>query len=148
MLNVGESSAAYIGKGVRASVAAARILLLEDNETNRENFEEYLGFCGYQVFSMANGSGLFQALADFQPHLICLDLKLPDIDGYTLLEQLQQSSDWRHIPVIVVSAFASQADQKRARSLGAIQYLVKPMNLDDLQQAIHQGIVLTQAIIP
>lgn len=139
MRNLQETPAAYIGKGMRTSVAAARILLVEDNETNRQNFEEFLGFCGYQVFGMANGSGLFQALRDFQPHLICLDLKLPDIDGYTLLEQLQQSSHWRHIPVIVVSAFASQADQKRARSLGAIQYLVKPMNLDILQQAIQEG---------
>ncbi|WP_332248829.1 response regulator [Mastigocladopsis repens] len=66
-----------------------------------------------------------------------LDLKLPDIDGYTLLEQKQQSN-WRHIPVIAVSAFAFKADERRARSLGAIQYLVKSVNLDELQQAIQE----------
>jgi two-component system cell cycle response regulator DivK len=148
MRNLQETSAAYRGKGMRTSFGAARILLVEDNETNRQNFEEFLDFCGYQVFGMANGSSLFQALADFQPHLICLDLKLPDIDGYTLLEQLQQSSHWRHIPVIIVSALASKADQKRARNLGAIEYFVKPMNLDDLQQAIQEGIALTQAVTP
>jgi CheY-like chemotaxis protein len=48
----------------------------------------------------------------------------------------------------MLSALASKADQKRARSLGAIQYLVKPMNLDDLQQAIQEGIALTQPITP
>jgi two-component system cell cycle response regulator DivK len=148
MRNLRETPAAYIGKGMRTSIGAARILLVEDNETNRQNFEEFLDFWGYQVFSMANGSSLFQALADFQPHLIWLDLKLPDVDGYTLLEQLQQSSHWQHIPVIIVSALASKADQKRARSLGAIQYLVKPTNLDDLQQAIQEGIALTQAVTP
>lgn len=148
MGNPQETPAAYIGKGMRTSVDAARILIVEDDEANRENFEEFLDFWGYQVFSMADGSGLFQALAGFQPHLILLDVKLPDVDGYTLLEQLQQSSHWRHIPVIIISAFASKADQKRARSLGAIQYLVKPMNLDNLQQAIQEGIALTQAIIP
>ena len=148
MRNLQETPAVYIGKGMRTSVGAARILIVEDDETNRQNFEEFLDFCGYQVFSMANGSGLFQALPDFQPHLIWLDVKLPDVDGYTLLEQLQQSSHWRHIPVIIVSALASKADLKRAQSLGAIQYLVKPTNLDDLQQAIQEGIALTQAVTP
>jgi CheY-like chemotaxis protein len=56
---------------------------------------------------MANGSGLSQALAGFQPHLIWLDVKLSDVDGYTLLEQLQQSPHWQHIPVIIVTALAS-----------------------------------------
>lgn len=77
-------------------------------------------------------------MADFQPHLILLDLKLPDIDGYTLIQQLKQAPDWQHVPVIVVSAFAFKADQQRALSLGAVQYLVKPVNLTDLQQAIQK----------
>lgn len=148
MRNPQETPAAYIGKGMRTSVGATRILLVEDDEANRQNFEEFLDCYGYQVLSMANGSGLFQALAGFQPHLILLDVKLPDVDGYTLLEQLQQSSHWQHIPVIIVSAFASKADQKRAGSLGAIQYLVKPMSLNNLQQAIQEGIALTYSVIP
>jgi two-component system cell cycle response regulator DivK len=97
---------------------------------------DYMAFCGYQVLSLASGSGFFEALADFQPQLILLDLKLPDIDGYTLLEQLQQRTEWQHIPVIIVSAFAFKADQQRALSLGARRYFVKPVNLTNLRQAI------------
>jgi two-component system cell cycle response regulator DivK len=138
MLSVQESPAAYMGKDVRASVATARILLVEDDYTNQQNFDEYLVYCGYQVLCLGNGFGLFEALVDFQPHLIWLDLKLPDIDGFTLLGQLQKSPDWGHIPVIVVSALASKTDQQRARSLGAVQYLVKPVKLDALQQAIQK----------
>lgn len=66
-----------------------------------------------------------------------LDLKLPGIDGYTLLEQIQQS-DWQHLPVIVVSAFAFKADRERALNLGARRYLVKPVNLNELKQAIQE----------
>jgi len=113
-----------------------KILLVEDNYFNRQMLEDYLVFWGYQVLSLEFGSGFFQALVEFQPHLVLLDLKLPDVDGYTLLEQLRQSSDWGDIPVIVVSAFAFKADQQRALELGARRYFVKPVSLKDLRQAI------------
>lgn len=100
--------------------------------------EDYLVFCGYQVLSLADGTGFFQALADFRPELILLDLKLPDIDGYTLLEQKSCRQDDRSIPVIVVSAFAFKADQQRALELGAKRYFVKPVSLRDLKQAIEE----------
>ena len=120
----------------KADAAHKRILLVEDNDLNRQMLHDYMTFCGYQVLSLASGSGFFEALADFQPQLILLDLKLPDIDGYTLLEQLQQRTEWQHIPVIIVSAFAFKADQQRALSLGARRYFVKPVNLSNLRQAI------------
>ena len=146
-----------------------RILLLEDNDLNREVLEDCLVECGYQIRALASSKGFFQVLADFQPHLILLDLSLPDIDGYTLLEQIQQGTDWQrdgaaggfptpvacdgkpvfstgssvgdrepegHIPIIVVSALAFSADKQRALNLGASRYLVKPVSLKDLKEAI------------
>lgn len=116
-----------------------RILLVEDNDLNRQMLEDYLIYCRYQVYSLADGSNFFQALVDFKPHLILLDLRLPNIDGYTLLEQIQRREDWRQIPVIVVSAFAFRLDQQRAFNLGARRYFVKPVtNLTDLRQAIQE----------
>lgn len=116
--------------------APRRILLLEDNDLNREVLEDCLVDCGYQIRALAGSKGFFQVLADFQPHLILLDLRLPDIDGYTLLEQIQQGTDWQHIPVIVFSALAFSSDKQRALSLGASRYLVKPVSLKDLKEAI------------
>jgi len=115
-----------------------RILLVEDNYLNRQMLEDYLVFCGYQVLSLADGAGFFQALADFRPELILLDLKLPDIDGYTLLEQKSYKQDYQSIPVIVVSAFAFKIDQQRALKLGAKRYFVKPVSLRELKQAIEE----------
>lgn len=112
-----------------------RILLVEDNDLNRQMLHDYIVACGYQVFSLGGGSGFFEALAEFQPQIILLDLKLPDIDGYTLLQQLHQSP-WGYIPVIIVSAFAFKADQQRAFDLGARRYFVKPVTLSKLKQAI------------
>lgn len=118
-----------------------RILLIEDNPSNRLLLEDYLIECGYQVLSLEAGSGFFAALTNFQPNLVLLDLKLPDIDGYTLLEQMAQLP-CRVIPVIVVSAFAFKADQQRALNLGARRYFVKPVSLKDLRQAIDQELLL------
>lgn len=118
--------------------ASWRILIVDDNDLYRQLLNDYLVDCGYQVLSVADGSNFFQVLAQFQPHLILLDLRLPGIDGYTLLAQIQQKTEWRHIPVIVVSAFAYKADQKRALSLRARRYFVKPMNLTALIEAIQE----------
>lgn len=116
----------------------SRILIVEDHEVNRRLLMDYICYLGYQVFTIGEGSTFFQAISQFQPHLILLDLKLPGIDGYTLLQLLQQQSDWQKVPVIVVSAYAFKADRERALSLGAKRYFVKPVNLAQLRQAIQE----------
>jgi len=103
--------------------------------------EDYLVFCGYQVLSLAVGAGFFETLADFRPELILLDLKLPDVDGYTLLEQMGCRQEYQNTPVIVVSAFAFRTDQQRALELGAKRYFVKPVSLRDLRQAIEEELM-------
>lgn len=117
-----------------------RLLVVEDNNLNRLMLDDYLTFYGYRVLSLSSGTGVFEELASFQPHLILLDLKLPDIDGYVLLEQLQLNPKSQNIPVIIVSAFAFRTDRQRAFNLGARQYFIKPVNLNDLKQAIDREI--------
>jgi CheY-like chemotaxis protein len=121
---------------------AKRILLIEDNEANRLLMSDYLSYCSYDVISLAQGSQFFSTIEQFQPHLILLDLKLPDVDGYFLLEQIQQKSDWPNIPIFVVSAFAFQADRERAINLGVRRYFVKPVNLPVLTQAIEEELAI------
>lgn len=115
-----------------------RILLIEDNDASRQLMSDYLEYHGYKVLAFAKGAAFTRAMTRFRPHLVLLDLKLPDIDGYTLLQQRQWRKDWHEVPVIVISAFAFQADQQRALRLGACQYLVKPVNLNQLKQLICQ----------
>lgn len=115
-----------------------RILLVEDNDVNRILLSDYLNYCGYDVQSLSSASTFFSTIEQFQPKLILLDLKLPDIHGYTLLEQMHKLPDYVNIPVIVVSALAFKADQQRALDLGACRYFVKPVNLVDLIQAIEE----------
>jgi two-component system, cell cycle response regulator DivK len=120
------------------SASHTRILLVDDNEISCQLMTDYLEHCGWQVFSVVAGKAFDRAIANFQPNIILLDLKLPDIDGFTILKQIQETASWRTIPVIVISAHAFQTDQQRALKLGARQYLVKPIKLPQLVQAIQQ----------
>lgn len=115
-----------------------RILLIEDNDVNRILLSDYLSYCKYDVQSLREGSHFFTNIEKFKPELILLDLKLPDIDGYVLLEQVQRLPELSKIPIIVVSAFAFKADQERAIHLGARRYFIKPVNLTALTTAIEE----------
>lgn len=120
------------------SHSSKRILLIEDNDVNRMLLSDYLSYCSYYVQSLPGASNFFSTVEKFKPELILLDLKLPDIDGYSLLEQIQQKPHLSMIPIIVVSALAFKADQERAMKLGAKRYFVKPVNLTYLTQAIEE----------
>jgi len=113
-----------------------KILLVEDNDISRQLMTDFLTNCNYNVLSLADAKTFQVAMEQFRPNVILLDLKLPQIDGYTVLQILQSRNDWRRIPVIVVSAFAFNTDKERAFSLGARQYLVKPVKLGELITAI------------
>lgn len=113
-----------------------RILLVEDNDISRQLMSDFLRHCGYSIHSLSGGATFAQEMAQFCPHLVLLDLKLPDVDGFSVLEQAQQTLEWSDTPIIVISAFAFQTDRARAMSLGARQYLVKPVMLPQIQQAI------------
>lgn len=125
--------------GAVSSVGSARkrILIVEDDKLNRQMLQDYIAFCGYSVLSLPSGDEFFEEITAFQPHLILLDLRLPGIDGYTLLVQLKANPTYQHIPVIIVSACAFRADKQRAFNLGACRYFIKPVDLTDLKIAIY-----------
>ncbi len=113
-----------------------RIVVVEDDSANRLFFADYLTFSGFTVLALSHGLDLEQQLKEFQPDLLMLDLGLPEIDGYALLKQVRSSAMWQRLPVIVVSGYAFAEDQHRALALGAQKYLVKPVHLHQLTQAV------------
>jgi len=100
----------------KKTLSPGEFLLVEDNDLNRQMLDDHLGFVDTRFSVLVVALTLLLT----STHLILLDLRLPDIDGYTLLQQIQQGSDWQHIPVIVVSAFVFRVDQQRALSLGYV----------------------------
>src|SRR5579883_2847162 len=125
---------AYLELEPRTSVKN-RILLVEDSDINRRLFQDLLEVNGYIVCSLSNGLKFFQAITEFSPDLILLDLKMPQVDGYTLLQQLQESPV-RSIPVVVVSAYGLERERQKALNLGARAYLTKPVAVEDVVRTV------------
>lgn len=92
---------------------------------------------GQELISYLAGEGHYCDRAQFPlPSLLLLDLKMPRIDGFTVLSWLANRSDLRHIPAVVFSASTSEADMKKALALGATDYLTKPSQFKVLVQIV------------
>ncbi len=113
-----------------------KILFVEDNKLNREVIAEYLELQGYEVHTLSSGYNFINSIKEFKPNLILLDIKLPGIDGFTLMEQLR-SSEWTEVPVIILSALSFTQDKQRALQLGARRFIVKPAILKEIGRAIY-----------
>jgi DNA-binding response OmpR family regulator len=109
------------------------LLLIEDSETNnilvQSIFEEHPG---YTIDIATSGKEAFRYLKSTTPDLILLDLMLPDIDGFSILETLKKEPKNKDIPVVIVSAKDKPEDVKRGKKLGADDYVLKPIGVNNL----------------
>jgi len=109
-----------------------KILLVEDNELNRDMLSRRLERKGYQVTIAVDGQqALACAVAD-QPDLILMDMSLPVMSGWEATQQLKANPALRPIPVIALTAHAMAEDEKRARDAGCDDYDTKPIELGRL----------------
>ncbi|MEA5465887.1 response regulator [Leptothoe sp. PORK10 BA2] len=104
-----------------------RILLIEDDYGNRVLFADFLEQCGYRVLPLADGNNCIEMMQEFMPHLVLLDIKLPYIDGLTLIKAIRHNPQFHSLPILVVSSYAFQADRQKALAAGATDYMVKPI---------------------
>jgi len=115
------------------------ILLIEDSETNsllvRSLFADNHD---YTILVANKAKQAFQILKKETPDLILLDLMLPEIDGFQILELLKAEEQTKNIPVIVVSARDKREDIKRAKELGAVDYIMKPIGLNRLYERVNE----------
>lgn len=108
------------------------ILLVEDNEMNRDMLSRRLIRRGYEVEIAEDGeSGVRMALGT-SPALILMDLSLPDIDGLEATRRLKADPRTSRIPIIVLTAHAMMGDRQQALEAGADDYDIKPVELERL----------------
>jgi CheY-like chemotaxis protein len=114
----------------------AVVLLVEDHETSADGYAQLLTASGYHVVRAKNG---YEALAEISrdpPTLVVLDLKLPKLDGWDLLERLKGDGSISSIPVVVVTGDSLPSHHEVARSRGAAAVLTKPIEPNDLLDAV------------
>ncbi len=112
--------------------AMASIYIVEDDENIREIEEFALRNSGYRVDSFSCAKEFYAALADRVPSLIVLDIMLPDEDGLDILKKLRSKSATRHVPIIMVTAKASELDKVKGLDQGADDYITKPFGVMEL----------------
>ncbi|MCP2731614.1 hybrid sensor histidine kinase/response regulator [Limnofasciculus baicalensis] len=115
---------------------AKRILVVEDQLLNQALISEILEMEGYLVEVISDGQTMLNIIQDRSvkplslPHLILMDIQLPDVDGFELIRQLKATSGWQNIPTIALTAMAMAGDRDRCLQAGADDYLSKPLDLE------------------
>ena len=110
----------------------AKILLVEDNEMNRDMLSRRLQRRGYEVLTAVDGeSGLALTRSD-TPALVLMDMSLPGIDGWEATRRLKADPATRAIPVIALTAHAMAGDREQALAAGCDDFDIKPIDLDRL----------------
>jgi CheY-like chemotaxis protein len=110
----------------------ARILLVEDNEMNRDMLSRRLARKGYEVLIATDGAAGVQMARSEAPDLILMDMSLPVLDGWEATRQLKAAPETQAIPVIALTAHAMSDDRDKAAAAGCNDYDTKPVDLPRL----------------
>lgn len=118
------------------------ILVVEDQEDNRQILRDLLGASGFAIQEAENGEEALAAVAKQRPDLILMDIQLPVLDGYEATRRLKSDPDTSGIPIIVVTSYALSGDETKARESGCDAYVTKPYSpralLDKIKEFLPQ----------
>jgi two-component system, cell cycle response regulator DivK len=103
-----------------------RILVVEDQEDNRQILRDLLGNAGYEMIEAENGQEALDEVAKQRPDLILMDIQLPIMDGYEATRRIKGDPSTKSIPIIVVTSYALSGDEGKARAAGCDAYVTKP----------------------
>jgi CheY-like chemotaxis protein len=110
----------------------AKILLVEDNEMNRDMLSRRLERKGHQIVIAVDGQQAIDFAAAEKPDLILMDMSLPVVDGWEATRRLKAGEMTRPIPIIALTAHAMPEDERKAREVGCDDYDTKPIDLPRL----------------
>ncbi len=116
------------------------IYAVDDEENIRELYSVALGNAGYASQGFENGEDFFAAMAKEKPALILLDIMLDGMDGYSILRKLKENADYKHVPVIMVSAKGEEISKVKGLDLGADDYIAKPFGVLELIARINANL--------
>src|SRR5262245_52612575 len=114
----------------------AKILLVEDNEMNRDMLSRRLQKKGYVLVVAVDGVQALKLARSETPDLILMDLRLPEMDGWEVARQLRADVSTGRIPIIALTAHAMAGDREKALDAGCSDYVIKPVDFRKLQEKI------------
>jgi len=118
----------------------ARLLVVEDDQDISSMLKIYFSSQGYEVDLALRGELALEKTRMTMPHLIVLDIMLPDIDGYEVCKRLRSNSRTSHIPVIFLTQKDERSDKLQGLELGADDYITKPFDIEELRLRVQNAI--------
>lgn len=109
-----------------------RVLLVEDAPFLRYAFGRLLRLHGYEVMEANDGREALDCVPSFRPQLVITDLMMPVMDGVELIQRLHEDPETADLPVVAITADATNQSEKRARAAGAVDFIAKPIDLPSL----------------
>ena len=110
----------------------ARIVLIEDNETNRDMLSRRLTRRSFDIVMAPDGEEGIVSAGTHKPDLILMDISLPGVSGWEAIQRLKANDQTKSIPVIALTAHALTTDREKAMAIGCDDYEAKPVDLPDL----------------
>jgi CheY-like chemotaxis protein len=115
-----------------------RVLIIEDDATDRKLLNAVLKMSGHMVRERGAAEEAIEAIAADKPDVILLDLRLPGIDGLALTRQLKDNPDTRDIPIVAITSYPDRYRRDQLMAAGCAAYITKPINTRDLPGKLEQ----------
>jgi two-component system cell cycle response regulator DivK len=115
-----------------------RILVVEDQEDNRQILRDLLTSAGFELLEATTGEEGVRLTESHHPDLILMDIQMPVVDGYEATRRIKGNATLSGIPIIVVTSYALSGDEAKARAAGADDYVTKPFSPRQLLAKIRQ----------
>jgi two-component system cell cycle response regulator DivK len=114
------------------------ILVVEDQEDNRQILRDLLTNAGYEMTEAVNGQEALAEVANRRPDLILMDIQLPVMDGYEATRRIRTNPDLKSVPIIAVTSYALAGDETKALAAGCDAYVTKPFSPRQLLAKIRE----------
>lgn len=129
----------------RLATPVASVLVVDDTVMNLHLLSDLLGKHGYEVRAVTSGRQALQAVEHDPPDLILLDIAMPEMDGYEVCRQLRAMERSKDVPVIFLTALTDTADKIRAFDTGAVDYVTKPFQFEEVLARVRTHVALRRA---
>ncbi len=127
----------------KSGMAGLRVMVIDDSKTIRRTAETLLKKEGCDVVTAIDGFEALAKIADQQPRIIFVDIMMPRLDGYQTCALIKSNSQFKAVPVIMLSSKDGLFDKARGRIVGSEQYLTKPFTRDELLGAIRRYVAVS-----
>lgn len=118
-----------------------QVLVVEDHPDLRNILIHQVQRMGFSVIQAKNGAEAIEVAVKAKPHLILMDIMMPEVDGWEAARALRSRPETQHVPIVAVTALFRESDLKRCLADGCSDYLVKPFNFEQLRQKVQEYIL-------